>query len=319
MSPSFSNMSTTNIEASTIDESSTHQNMLLSDCLMDLKKLRCQLYSAAEYFELSYTNDDEKQMVVDTLKDYTVEALVNTIDHLGSVSSKVNGFVDDRVVEVSSSELRVSCIEQRIRTCQEFIDKEGLSQQSLVITTPKYHKRYIIPVGEFMPESGTHAVAKCEESNSPVMEFESQKFQSAVRSTIMDKSPSVRKARSPSPTPRARSSSPRKLRSVSPAPQQRLHIATDKRLRSSSPLPTSNPLARSGSMTSRAAFLNSSSARRRFSTEDQKASSMRLHAERNGEKETGQFQSKGKSFLKSLLSRRRTKKDDMLYSYLDEY
>ena len=30
----------------------------------DLKNLRTQLYSAAEYFELSYTNDDQKQMWV---------------------------------------------------------------------------------------------------------------------------------------------------------------------------------------------------------------------------------------------------------------
>lgn len=30
----------------------------------DLKNLRAQLYSAAEYFEMSYTNDDQKQMWV---------------------------------------------------------------------------------------------------------------------------------------------------------------------------------------------------------------------------------------------------------------
>lgn len=30
--------------------------------LQDLKNLRSQLYSAAEYFELSYTNDDQKQL-----------------------------------------------------------------------------------------------------------------------------------------------------------------------------------------------------------------------------------------------------------------
>lgn len=30
----------------------------------DLKNLRAQLYSAAEYFEVSYTNDDQKQMCV---------------------------------------------------------------------------------------------------------------------------------------------------------------------------------------------------------------------------------------------------------------
>lgn len=34
---------------------------------------------------------------------------------------------------------------QRLRTCQEYNDHEGLSQQSLVITAPKYHRRYILP------------------------------------------------------------------------------------------------------------------------------------------------------------------------------
>lgn len=34
---------------------------------------------------------------------------------------------------------------QRLRTCQEYIDHEGITQQSLVINTPKYPKRYILP------------------------------------------------------------------------------------------------------------------------------------------------------------------------------
>lgn len=29
--------------------------------------------------------------------------------------------------------------------CQEYMDHEGRSQQSLVIDTPKFHKRYILP------------------------------------------------------------------------------------------------------------------------------------------------------------------------------
>ncbi|PRQ60457.1 putative ABI family protein [Rosa chinensis] len=131
--------------ASNFDEVSMHQSLLFSDSLKDLKNLRSQLYSAAEYFELSYTNDDQKHIVVETLKDYAIKALVNTVDHLGSVTYKVNDLLDEKVDEVSGTEFRVSCIEQRLRTCQEYIDHEGLSQQSSVIDTPKYHKRYILP------------------------------------------------------------------------------------------------------------------------------------------------------------------------------
>lgn len=110
--------------------------------VQDLKNLRTQLYSAAEYFELSYTNDDQNHMwvnlihkcwcfqvrfqfylfwkrlsshvcsVVETLKDYTIKALVNTVDHLGSITYKVNDLLDEKVDEVSGTELRVSSIEQ---------------------------------------------------------------------------------------------------------------------------------------------------------------------------------------------------------------
>lgn len=41
-----------------------------------------------------------------------MKALVNTVDHLGSVTYKVNDFIDEKVDEVSETELRVSCIEQ---------------------------------------------------------------------------------------------------------------------------------------------------------------------------------------------------------------
>ncbi|KAG1346428.1 hypothetical protein COCNU_06G002570 [Cocos nucifera] len=186
-------------EASTFDEFSMQQSLLFSDSLKDLKNLRSQLYSAAEYFELSYTDDDQKKLVVNTLKDYAVKALVNTVDHLGSVSFKVNGLLDEKVDEVSGTELRVSCIEQRIRACQALIDREGLSQQSLVITAPKYHKQYILPgksllldyfccspIGGSLPESGRHAVAKSQESKIVKDDIELQHLQ-AVNGLLDEK------------------------------------------------------------------------------------------------------------------------------------
>ena len=50
--------------------------------------------------------------VVDTLKDYAIRALVNTVDHLGSVTYKVNDLLDEKLKAVSDTESRVSCIEQ---------------------------------------------------------------------------------------------------------------------------------------------------------------------------------------------------------------
>lgn len=51
---------------------------------------------------------------METLKDYAIKALVNTVDHLGSVTYKVNDFVDEKVDQVAGTELRVACIEQVI-------------------------------------------------------------------------------------------------------------------------------------------------------------------------------------------------------------
>uniref|UniRef100_A0A1D1XJI0 Protein ABIL3 n=1 Tax=Anthurium amnicola TaxID=1678845 RepID=A0A1D1XJI0_9ARAE len=257
--------------------------------------------------------------VVDTLKDYAVKALVNTVDHLGSVSYKVNDLLDEKFDDVSGTELRVSCIEQRLRTCQGFIDHEGFSQQSLVMTTPKYHKRYILPDGKSMPGSGRQAVPHHQKVNQPKGERESQQHQAALCATIKDNSPSFRKMFSRSPSLRARSNSPSpKIRSPSPSPQLGKSVFSDKG--AGLPIPTSkpNPLLRSGSLSSKPTVLNPSKNVRRHPTKPEKSASMRLHAERD-QHDAEQSPSKSKRLLKALLSRRKSRKDEMLDTYLDEY
>ncbi|XP_058206205.1 protein ABIL3-like [Rhododendron vialii] len=318
-------------EPANYDEVSMQQSLLFSDSLKDLKNLRSQLYSAAEYFELSYTNDDQKQIVVDTLKEYAIKALVNTVDHLGSVTYKVNDLLDEKVDEVSGTELRVSCIEQRLRTCQEYIDREGLSQQSLVINTPKYHKRYILPVGESM--RGARLTSKYQGCSLDDWDDWHQ-FRNAVRATIVETpSSSVRKEASPSPTSRHlqrsgtflfTSSTPNKeleKRTVSP---HRFPL-----LRSGSLASSGSPASRPTTPNSRATTPNPSRpttpnalvARPRFPSEPRKSASMRIRPEKGKEnsKEIELFPSKSKRLLKALLSRRKSKKDEMLYTYLDEY
>ncbi|KAK1572457.1 hypothetical protein Q3G72_032862 [Acer saccharum] len=316
-------------DVSNYDEIAMQQSLLFSDSLKDLKNLRTQLYSAAEYFELSYTNDDQKQIVVETLKDYAIKALVNTVDHLGSVTYKVNDLLDEKVDEVSGTELRVSCIEQRLRTCKEYIDHEGISQQSLVIDTPKYHKRYILPVGETM-----HGAIRTK-SKYIGCSFDDEddwhQFRNAVRATITETpretptstASSVRRGRSPSPSPRPPQRSGT-FSFTSTMPKKDL----DKRTVS----PHRFPLLRSGSVASRPTTPSASrpttpntsrpttpNARRRYPSEPRKSYSMRLPAERDNSKDIEHYPSKSKRLLKALLSRRKSKKDDMLYTYLDEY
>ncbi|KAH6760483.1 ABL interactor-like protein 3 [Perilla frutescens var. hirtella] len=309
------------------DEVSMQQSMLFSDSLKDLKNLRKQLYSAAEYFELSYTNDDQKHVVVNTLKDYAIKALVNTVDHLGSVTYKVNDLLDENIDEVSGTELRVSCLEQRLRTCHEYIDREGLSQQSLVINTPNYHKRYILPVGETM-----HGAARtkskyqgCSIDNGD----EWPQFKNAIRATIQEAPPSiVSKGCSPSPTPRLMQQSGNFAFSKS-TPNKDLERRTVS--------PHRFPLLRSGSLSlsskpttpkssrpstpnqSRPTTPNPSLGRQPYISEPRKSASMRIRVGKESPKEFEQIPSKSKRLLKALLSRRKSKKDDMLYTYLDEY
>ncbi|MCL7037693.1 hypothetical protein MKW94_016028 [Papaver nudicaule] len=370
------------------DEISMQQSLIFSDSLKELKNLRSQLYSAAEYFELSYNNDDQKQIVVDTLKDYAVRAIVNTVDHLGSVTSKVADMLDERVNVVSGAELRVTCIEQRLKTCQNYIDREGLSQQSLSIPTPKHHKRYILPVGETMracgPTISAHQWCSLDD------EDQWHQFKNAVRSTIIDTTTSsVRKERSRSPSPQrtTRHESPRHSRPESPhrssrsgtpqrssrsgTPQRSSRSGTPQRSsRSGTPQRSSRsgtpqrsarpgigvfcfteesisekrtispgrarlPLARSGSLQSRSTTPISSRSttpvpnrsttpndpitKHRGSFDSWKSASMRVSSERNIPKEVERIPSKSKRLLKALLSRRKSAKDEALYTFLDEY
>ncbi|KAE8727367.1 Protein ABIL3 [Hibiscus syriacus] len=307
---------------SNYDEIYMQQSLLFSDSLKDLRNLRSQLYAAAEYFELSYTNDDQKQIVVETLKDYTFKALVNTIDHLGSVTYKVNNLLDEQVEEVWGTEIRVSSIEQRLRTCRECIDRERISRQSLVINTPKYHKRYILPVGETM--HGANRTKSKYLGCSLDDEDDWHQLRNAVQASIRETpTSSVRETLTPS-------ISFRKGRSPSPSPQPPQRSSTfsftvttpKKELEKRTVSPHRFPLLRLGSMSrpaspnkSRPTTPNSAGARWRYPSEPRKSASMRFQTE----KDTEQVPSKSKRLLKALLSRRKSKKDEMLYSYLDEY
>ncbi|GJU17491.1 ABI-1-like protein 1 [Tanacetum coccineum] len=93
----------------TFDEVSMEQSIGFVKALQELKNLRPQLYSAAEYCEKSYLHSEQKQTVLDNLKDYAVRALVNAVDHLGTVAYKLTDLLDQQALEISSTELHVTC------------------------------------------------------------------------------------------------------------------------------------------------------------------------------------------------------------------
>ncbi|XP_062156949.1 protein ABIL1 [Alnus glutinosa] len=131
--------------AMTFDEVSMERSKSFVKALQELKNLRPQLYSAAEYCEKSYLHSEQKQMVLDNLKDYAVRALVNAVDHLGTVAYKLTDLLEQQTLEVSTMELRISCLNQQLLTCQTYTKREGLRQQQLLAFIPRHHKHYILP------------------------------------------------------------------------------------------------------------------------------------------------------------------------------
>ncbi|KAG0566907.1 hypothetical protein KC19_7G096400 [Ceratodon purpureus] len=113
--------------------------------LEELQSLRPQLYQAADYCEHQYLFGDNKQGVLDNLKDYSVKALVNAVDHLGTVAFKLNDLISLQNEEVDNCQLAASAVAQRLRACQEHSDREGLKQQSMAKTMHVNHKQYTLP------------------------------------------------------------------------------------------------------------------------------------------------------------------------------
>ncbi|KAL9320442.1 hypothetical protein ACSQ67_012281 [Phaseolus vulgaris] len=129
----------------TLDVVSMEHSKSFIFALQELKNLRPQLYSAAEYCEKSYLHSDKKQVVLDNLKDYAVRALINAVDHLGTVAYKLNDLLEQQTFDVSTMELKVSTLNQKLLTCHVYTDKEGLRQQQLLAFVPRHHKHYILP------------------------------------------------------------------------------------------------------------------------------------------------------------------------------
>jgi len=53
--------------------------------------------------------------VLDNLKDYAVRALVNAVDHLGTVAYKLTDLLEQQTLDVSTMDLKVSMLNQVIR------------------------------------------------------------------------------------------------------------------------------------------------------------------------------------------------------------
>ncbi|KAF5180834.1 Abil2, partial [Thalictrum thalictroides] len=174
----------------------------------------------------------------------------------------------------------------------------------------------------------------------------------AVRSSIRDSpSSAIRKGRSPSPSPRhfvrrgttfsfTEKETASEKRGVSPLrskfPLIRSHsrpttpVSTMTPTVSGRPTTPSSTRSMTPTVSGRPTTPSSTNTRRRYPSEPKKSSSMRLHAEKDSANENEQYPkdsakvieqypTKSKRLLKALLSRRKSTKDESLYTFLDEY
>lgn len=83
------------------------QTKNVNKCMVTTYSLLCWSYKCINTDSFSFPSS-----VADTLKDYAIKALVNTVDHLGSASYKVDHLLNENIDEIAEADLQVSCIEQ---------------------------------------------------------------------------------------------------------------------------------------------------------------------------------------------------------------
>ncbi|KAL3615681.1 hypothetical protein CASFOL_041342 [Castilleja foliolosa] len=178
---------TTKSKSMKFEDVSMEKSVSFVSALQELKNLRPQLYSAADYCEKSYLNSEEKQMVLDNLKDYAVRTLVNAIDHLGTVAYKLSDIMEQQTLEISSMGLKVTCLNQRLLTCQTYTEKEGLRQQQVLAIIPRHSvnkKVHFSPQIQIDPKENILARARLYPSGASPANTLSWHLASETKSTI---------------------------------------------------------------------------------------------------------------------------------------
>ncbi|KAG6518365.1 hypothetical protein ZIOFF_021840 [Zingiber officinale] len=92
--------------------------------LQELKDLRSQLHHAVEHCERAFPSTQQKKMILEGTKSYICEAVVAIVDHLGTVSSKLEQSLLANAV-VKQTEQRIGCLKQA---------KKFLQRQTLILT-----------------------------------------------------------------------------------------------------------------------------------------------------------------------------------------
>ncbi|KAJ3695709.1 hypothetical protein LUZ60_001086 [Juncus effusus] len=109
--------------------------------LRELKELRCQLHQAADYCEDAFLKAEKKKIILESTKKYICDSVVAVIDHLGTVSSKLEHQLCN-TAEITQTEQKIDFLKNRLMTCQQFAVSIELSEirynDILTRTNPHY-------------------------------------------------------------------------------------------------------------------------------------------------------------------------------------
>ncbi|XP_066309703.1 probable protein ABIL5 [Miscanthus floridulus] len=110
--------------------------------LRELKDLRSQLHEAADCCEKAFLYTDKKKLILEGTKGYICDAVVAVIDHLGTVSSKLEHKLQEKT-DVTQTERKINFLNQRLLTCEQY----AISLKLLTVRGDpdaiQYHRRYI--------------------------------------------------------------------------------------------------------------------------------------------------------------------------------
>ncbi|KAH7434131.1 hypothetical protein KP509_06G001400 [Ceratopteris richardii] len=142
-------------------------NSEFSIALKELKSIRSHLYSAADYCESAYMYSGKKKAIFENLKDYSVKALVNAVDHIGTVAAKLDDSLVKQIKNLSVIEFNVSRTSRQFQAFHDNKNSEGLIHFQLTKRNHVYGKQYVLkdPSVHGKPNDGSSHWRIVEDSN----------------------------------------------------------------------------------------------------------------------------------------------------------
>ncbi|KAK1265840.1 putative protein ABIL5 [Acorus gramineus] len=166
-------------------ESSDEQLTRFNKSLKELRDLRSQLHYAADHCEATFLSANNRKVVIEDTKHYICKAVVTVVDHLGSISSNLNGLLIGDV-KVSQTEMQIDCMKQRILACQNYTHYLSLSNTRWKVEFPKHQQHYILSNPPITKKTGGSRDASCPDDSKSTENAELSVVKFSIAKAILD-------------------------------------------------------------------------------------------------------------------------------------